>query len=270
LKDKRLETLEKVKAKKHLGQHFLKEVRIAERIVDLLSMHKGYKSVLEIGAGMGVLTQFLLKSDKYQTFIIEIDTESVNYLKSNFVLDSKHLIEGDFLRLDLKELFQESFAIIGNLPYNISSPIFFKVLENKDSIPEVVCMIQKEVADRIVAKHGSKTYGILSVLLQAFYDIKYAFTVSEGSFNPPPKVKSAVISLKRNEVTDLGCSENLFFQVVKAGFNQRRKMLRNPLKMFNLSSELLADDVFNKRAEQLSVADFIELTKRIEHDKMSK
>ena len=208
----------------------------------------------------------LLKSEKYKTYIVEIDRESVAYLKSNFTLAPEQLIEGDFLNYDLKTLFTEPFAIIGNLPYNISSPIFFKILENKDQIPEVVCMIQKEVADRIVAKHGSKTYGILSVLLQAFYDIKYAFTVSEGSFNPPPKVKSAVIALRRNEVQKLDCDEKLFFQVVKAGFNQRRKMLRNPLKMFNLSPELLVDEIFNKRAEQLSVEDFIMLTKRIESD----
>jgi 16S rRNA (adenine1518-N6/adenine1519-N6)-dimethyltransferase len=256
--------MEKVKAKKHLGQHFLKEIRIAERIVELLSLHKGYQNVLEIGAGMGVLTQFLLKSEQYKTSIIEIDKESVSYLKTHFSLDATQLIEGDFLALDLSTLFREPFAIIGNLPYNISSPIFFKILEHKDQIPEVVCMIQKEVADRIVAKHGSKTYGILSVFLQAFYDIKYAFTVSEGSFNPPPKVKSAVISLKRNDVQKLDCDEKLFFQVVKAGFNQRRKMLRNPLKMFNLPATLLEDEILNKRAEQLSVQDFIALTKRIE------
>lgn len=258
--------MDKVKAKKHLGQHFLKEIRIAERIVDLLSLHKGYTHVLEIGAGMGVLTQFLLQSEKYKTFIIEIDKESVAYLQSNFTLGSEQLIEGDFLNVHLNTLFQTPFAIIGNLPYNISSPIFFKILENRDLIPEVVCMIQKEVADRIVAKHGSKTYGILSVFLQAFYDIKYAFTVSEGAFNPPPKVKSGVITLKRNERQKLDCDEKLFFQVVKAGFNQRRKMLRNPLKMFNLSQELLDDEVFTKRAEQLSVEDFIALTKRIESD----
>jgi 16S rRNA (adenine1518-N6/adenine1519-N6)-dimethyltransferase len=258
--------MEKVKAKKHLGQHFLKEIYIAERIVGLLSLHKSYRNVLEIGAGMGVLTQFLLESTQYKTFIIEIDRESVAYLKTNFSLDNEQLIEGDFLNFDLNKLFSEPFAIIGNLPYNISSPIFFKILENRDRIPEVVCMIQKEVADRIVAKHGSKTYGILSVFLQAFYDIKYALTVSEGAFNPPPKVKSAVITLKRNERKQLDCNEKLFFQVVKAGFNQRRKMLRNPLKMFNLSKELLVMEVFSKRPEQLSVDDFIALTKLIEAD----
>ncbi len=258
--------METVKAKKHLGQHFLKENSIAEKIVNLLSLHKNYENVLEIGAGMGVLTQFLLKSPNYKTSVIEIDRESVAYLKANFSLDSEHLIEADFLNFDLNKLFSAPFAIIGNLPYNISSPIFFKVLENRDKIPEMVCMIQKEVADRIVAKHGNKTYGILSVFLQAFYDIKYAFTVNEGSFNPPPKVKSGVIVLKRNERVKLDCNEKLFFQVVKAGFNQRRKMLRNPLKMLNVSKELLAQEVFTKRAEQLSIDDFIALTRLIEAD----
>lgn len=258
--------MENVKAKKHLGQHFLKEPYIAEKIVNLLSLHRNYTNVLEIGAGMGVLTQFLLKSPNYKTSIIEIDKESVAYLKANFALGSEQLIEGDFLRYNLANLFSEPFAIIGNLPYNISSPIFFKILENRDNIPEVVCMIQKEVADRIVAKHGNKTYGILSVFLQAFYDVKYAFTVSEGSFNPPPKVKSGVIVLKRNERVKLDCNEKLFFQIVKAGFNQRRKMLRNPLKMLNVSKELLSQEVFTKRAEQLSIEDFIALTRLVEAD----
>lgn len=255
-----------VAPKKHLGQHFLKENSIAERIVNLLSLHKGYDKVLEIGAGMGVLTQFLLKSDKYETFIVEIDKESVSYLKANLLLDEKHLIEADFLNYNIEQIFDNQFAIIGNLPYNISSPIFFKVLEHRDKVMEVVCMIQKEVAERIASKHGNKTYGILSVFLQAFYEIKYAFTVNEGSFNPPPKVKSAVITLKRNDRENLGCDEKLFFKVVKAGFNQRRKTLRNALKILNLSAELAKNDVFNKRAEQLSVDDFIELTKNIEQD----
>jgi 16S rRNA (adenine1518-N6/adenine1519-N6)-dimethyltransferase len=262
--------MDTVKAKKHLGQHFLKENSIAEKIVNLLSLHRNYENVLEIGAGMGVLTQFLLKSPSYKTSVIEIDRESVAYLKTNLHLDSEHLIEGDFLNFDLSKLFDAPFAIIGNLPYNISSPIFFKVLENRDKIPEMVCMIQKEVADRIVAKHGNKTYGILSVFLQAFYDIKYAFTVNEGAFNPPPKVKSGVIVLKRNERIELDCNEKLFFQVVKAGFNQRRKMLRNPLKMLNVSKELLAQEVFTKRAEQLSIEDFIALTRLIEADFLKK
>jgi 16S rRNA (adenine1518-N6/adenine1519-N6)-dimethyltransferase len=262
--------MDTVKAKKHLGQHFLKENSIAEKIVNLLSLHRNYENVLEIGAGMGVLTQFLLKSPAYKTSVIEIDRESVAYLKTNLLLDSEHLIEGDFLNFDLSKLFDAPFAIIGNLPYNISSPIFFKVLENRDKIPEMVCMIQKEVADRIVAKHGNKTYGILSVFLQAFYDIKYAFTVNEGAFNPPPKVKSGVIVLKRNERIELDCNEKLFFQVVKAGFNQRRKMLRNPLKMLNVSKELLAQEVFTKRAEQLSIEDFIALTRLIEADFLKK
>jgi 16S rRNA (adenine1518-N6/adenine1519-N6)-dimethyltransferase len=259
-----LEKPKKVVPKKHLGQHFLKENSIAERIVNLLSLHKGYDKVLEIGAGMGVLTQFLLQSDKYETFVVEIDKESVSYLQKNLNLDEKHLISADFLNYDICQLFDNQFAIIGNLPYNISSPIFFKILENRNQVAEVVCMIQKEVADRIAAKHGNKTYGILSVLLQAFYDIKYAFTVYEGSFVPPPKVKSAVITLKRNQRENLGCDEKLFFQVVKAGFNQRRKTLRNALKVLDLPTELNTNELLDKRAEQLSVEDFISLTQQIE------
>jgi 16S rRNA (adenine1518-N6/adenine1519-N6)-dimethyltransferase len=258
------EKSKKVAPKKHLGQHFLKENSIAERIVNLLSLHKGYNKVLEIGAGMGVLTQFLLQSDKYETFVVEIDKESVQYLQSNLHLDEKHLIAADFLQYDIHQLFDNQFAIIGNLPYNISSPIFFKILENRNLVAEVVCMIQKEVADRISAKHGNKTYGILSVLLQAFYDIKYAFTVHEGSFIPPPKVKSAVITLQRNQRENLGCDEKLFFQVVKAGFNQRRKTLRNALKVLDLPTELNTHELLDKRAEQLSVEDFIYLTCQIE------
>lgn len=256
-----------VAPKKHLGQHFLKENSIAEKIVHLLSMHKGYQKVLEIGAGMGILTKFLLQSPHYETFVVEIDKESVAYLHQNLGLDANHLISADFLNYDITQLFDSSFAIIGNLPYNISSPIFFKVLEHRNQVMEVVCMIQKEVAARIASKHGNKTYGILSVLLQAFYDIKYAFTVHEGSFIPPPKVKSAVITLKRNDRQNLNCDEKLFFQVVKAGFNQRRKTLRNALKVLSLPSGFATNPYLDKRAEQLSVEDFITLTQQIEQSK---
>jgi 16S rRNA (adenine1518-N6/adenine1519-N6)-dimethyltransferase len=258
--------LEKVKPKKHLGQHFLRDLRAAERIVETLSLHGGYKKVLEIGPGMGVLTQYLVKKTEYETYVIEIDTESVIYLKEHYPeLDGK-IIEGDFLKAETLTGFQtlselESLAIIGNFPYNISSQIFFKVLEYKNQIMEVVCMLQKEVAQRIASKPGNKDYGILSVLLQAYYDIKYEFTVLPGAFNPPPKVDSGVISLRRNSVEKLDCDERKFVQVVKAGFNQRRKMLRNALKPIGLDFD---HPLLDKRAEQLGVAEFITLTKMFE------
>ncbi|PLK43147.1 16S rRNA (adenine(1518)-N(6)/adenine(1519)-N(6))-dimethyltransferase RsmA [Emticicia sp. TH156] len=254
--------MQKVKPKKHLGQHFLKDLNAAERIVNLLALHKGYTKVLEIGPGMGVLTQFLLKNTAYQTSVVEIDRESVEYLKTNYPELSDRIFSEDFLRMNLSELkgFErsETFGIIGNFPYNISSQIFFKVLEHKDTVAEVVCMLQKEVAKRIASPPGNKDYGILSVLLQAYYDIKYEFTVLPGAFNPPPKVDSGVISLKRNAVDKLDCDERKFFQVVKAGFNQRRKTLRNALKPIGLNFE---HELLNKRAEQLGVAEFILLTK---------
>lgn len=248
-----------VKPKKSLGQHFLTDQNIARKIVDSLADVRG--QVFEIGPGMGVLTKFL--KEKYpQLVVIEIDTESVLYLKEHLLLSDSQIIEGDFLRLD-SEIFQPNCSIIGNFPYNISSQIFFKVLDNKDKVSEVVCMIQKEVAERISAPPGSKTYGILSVLLQAFYDIKYLFTVHENVFNPPPKVKSAVIRLSRNNVQQLECNEELFFKLVKAAFNQRRKTLRNSVRSF-YSPDILQNDIFNKRPEQLSVAEFVELTKMAE------
>jgi 16S rRNA (adenine1518-N6/adenine1519-N6)-dimethyltransferase len=254
--------MQKVKPKKHLGQHFLKDLNAAERIVNLLSLHKNYTKVLEIGPGMGVLTQFLLKKTNYQTSVVEIDKESVEYLNKNFPDLSDRIFSEDFLKMNLSGLkgFDSAtpFAIIGNFPYNISSQIFFKVLEHKDIVAEVVCMLQKEVAKRIASPPGNKDYGILSVLLQAFYDIKYEFTVLPGAFNPPPKVDSGVISLRRNGVEKLECDEKKFFQVVKAGFNQRRKTLRNALKPIGLNFE---HDLLNKRAEQLGVAEFILLTK---------
>lgn len=218
--------------------------------------------MLEIGPGMGVLTQFLLKKTEYQTSVVEIDTESVEYLNKNYPELSDRIFSEDFLKMNLSNLkgFEstEPVGIIGNFPYNISSQIFFKVLEHKDTVVEVVCMLQKEVAKRIASPPGNKDYGILSVFLQAYYDIKYEFTVLPGAFIPPPKVDSGVISLKRNAVEKLDCDERKFFQVVKAGFNQRRKTLRNALKPIGLNFE---HELLNKRAEQLGVAEFIFLTK---------
>ncbi len=255
---------ELVKPKKKLGQHFLKDQNIAEKITSLLSLHMGYSKVLEIGAGMGVLTQFLVRNKAFETYVIDIDTESIEYLKKAELLDKQRIIEGDFLRFDLVKRFPEPLALIGNLPYNISSPIFFEILAKRNHIPEAVFMIQKEVAQRICSKHGSKEYGILSVLLQAFYDLDYCFTVAPHVFVPPPKVQSGVIRLRRNATQDLGCNEKLFFQVVKMGFNQRRKTLRNALRSMGIENAQSDHPFFDKRAEQLSVADFVELTKLIE------
>lgn len=254
-----------VKAKKHLGQHFLTDEGIAERIADSLSLN-GYKKVLEIGPGMGVLTKYLLKKDT-QTHVIEIDTESVDYLKANYLNLADRIIEKDFLKYDLNEVFgTEPFAIIGNFPYNISTQIVFKTLEMRDQIPEFSGMFQKEVAQRICSSEGSKIYGILSVLTQAFYDAEYLFTVPPSVFNPPPKVDSGVLLLTRKKDYHLPCDEALFFRVVKTSFQQRRKTLRNSLKTFNLTDELRADSLFNSRPEQLSVNQFIELTQRIAED----
>ncbi|APY08254.1 16S rRNA (adenine(1518)-N(6)/adenine(1519)-N(6))-dimethyltransferase [Winogradskyella sp. J14-2] len=254
-----------VKAKKHLGQHFLKDENIAKKIADTLTL-RGYKDVLEIGPGMGVLTKYLLKKET-KTHVIEIDTESVEYLKSNYLNLSDRIYEKDFLKYDLTEVFKEQpFAIIGNFPYNISSQIVFKTLEMRHQIPEFSGMFQKEVAQRICSKEGSKIYGILSVLTQAFYDAEYLFTVPPSVFNPPPKVDSGVLLLKRKENFTLPCDEALFFKVVKTGFQQRRKTLRNSLKTFNLSDNLKANTIFGQRPEQLSVLQFIELTLLIEND----
>lgn len=256
---------DQVRAKKHLGQHFLKDLSIAQRIADGLTGHGGYRKVLEIGPGMGVLTQFLLPKTEYETHVIEIDRESVTYLNSHFPPLRDRIVEGDFLQMNLTNLFAgESFAVIGNFPYNISSQILFKVLDMRDRVPEVVCMLQREVAQRIASGPGNKDYGILSVLLQAWYDIKYEFTVEPGVFSPPPKVHSGVISLKRNTVEHLGCDERKFVQVVKHGFNQRRKTLRNALKPLNPPEVVLAHPFMEKRAEQLSVAQFVELTQLME------
>jgi 16S rRNA (adenine1518-N6/adenine1519-N6)-dimethyltransferase len=257
--------MEKVKAKKHLGQHFLNDENIAQKIADTLTL-EGYQKVLEIGPGMGVLTKYLLDKP-ITTYVIEIDTESVTYLQNHYPkLDGK-IISKDFLKYNLTEVLgTEPFAIIGNFPYNISTQIVFKTLELRHQIPEFSGMFQKEVAERICEKKGSKTYGILSVLTQAFYDAEYLFTVSEHVFTPPPKVKSGVLRLKRKENYHLPCDEKLFFTVVKTAFNQRRKTLRNSLKTYQLSDNLKEDSIFDLRPEQLSVEQFIELTQKIAAD----
>ena len=252
-----------IRAKKHWGQHFLTDKNIASKIVDSLQA-TNTRQVLEIGPGMGVLTQFLLQKEAYETTVVEIDRESVEYLNNHFPELKDRIISKDFLKFDLSEYSKEPFAIIGNFPYNISSQIFFRVLQYRDQIPEVVGMIQKEVAERISTGPGSKVYGILSVFLQAFYDIEYLFTVHENVFNPPPKVKSAVIRLSRNQTKQLDCDEKLFFQLVKAGFNQRRKTLRNSVKSFIHDEELKKNEIFSKRPEQLSVNEFERLTRLIQ------
>ena len=254
-----------VKAKKHLGQHFLNDETIAEKIADTLTLNN-YKTVLEIGPGMGVLTKYLLKKP-ITTYVIEIDTESVTYLQANYLNLASRIIEKDFLKFDLNQVFKgEPFAIIGNFPYNISTQIVFKTLEMREQIPEFSGMFQKEVAQRICSKEGSKVYGILSVLTQAFYDAEYLFTVPPSVFNPPPKVDSGVLRLTRKENYTLPCNETLFFKIVKTAFQQRRKTIRNSLKTLNLSENLREDSIFDKRPEQLNVQQFIELTKLIEND----
>lgn len=254
-----------VRAKKHLGQHFLRDENIAKKIADTLSLDS-YSNVLEIGPGMGVLTKYLLQKP-FTTYVVEIDTESVAYLKAHYLNLSDRIIEQDFLKYDLTSVFNTTpFAIIGNFPYNISSQIIFKTLDMRDQIPEFSGMFQKEVAQRICAKEGSKTYGILSVLTQAFYDAEYLFTVPPTVFNPPPKVDSGVLRLQRKEQFKLPCDETLFFKVVKTAFQQRRKTLRNSLKTFNLSDNLKANVIFGQRPEQLSVPAFIELTTLIQND----
>lgn len=266
-----------VRPKKALGQHFLTDLSVAQKIAEAIEpeITEGALPTLEIGPGMGVLSQYLLEREDIDLRMIEIDRESVDYLLVHFPKAAGRVIEGDFLKMDLSYFFPSTFAVIGNFPYNISSQIFFRIIDHKDNIPQVVCMIQKEVAERIAEKPGSKTYGILSVLLQAWYDIEYLFTVGEGAFNPPPKVKSAVIRLRRNARTDLGCDEKLFKNIVKTSFNQRRKTLRNSLKpivMDKASKEnwsdaqtaaFLSDPVFDLRPERLGVEDFVALTLKL-------
>ena len=253
--------MELVKAKKHLGQHFLKDLNIAQKIADTLSL-KGYNKVIEIGAGMGVLTQFLLKKD-VDVHIVEIDKESVAYLETHYPELKGKIIADDFLKYNITDYIGEPFAIIGNFPYNISTQIVFKLLELREYVPEFSGMFQKEVAERICEHEGSKTYGILSVLVQAFYDASYLFTVSEGVFNPPPNVNSGVIRLVRKTNFHLDCDESLFFTVVKTAFNQRRKTLRNSLKQFLIDENLKQDSIFDKRPEQLPWQEFVRITKVI-------
>lgn len=255
--------MDKVRAKKHLGQHFLNDENIARKIADALTL-EGYNKVIEIGPGMGVLTKYMLEKP-IETWVIEIDTESVEYLQTHYLKLSNKILSEDFLKYDLTKVFgDEQYAIIGNFPYNISSQIVFKALENRDRIPEFAGMFQKEVAERICEPKGSKAYGILSVLTQAFYDTEYLFTVSENVFTPPPKVKSGVMRMKRKENYKLPCDEKLFFNVVKTAFNQRRKTLRNSLKGFNLSEEFKADEFLSLRPEQVTVEQFIDLTLKIQ------
>ena len=254
-----------VRAKKHLGQHFLKDESVAKNIADTLS-YKGYEKILEIGPGMGVLTKYLLEKP-IETNVIEIDTESVAYLEENYPKLHGHIISKDFLKYNLNEVFKnDQFAIIGNFPYNISTQIVFKTLEMRNQIPEFSGMFQKEVAERICEKKGSKVYGILSVLTQAFYEAEYLFTVDEHVFDPPPKVKSGVLRLTRKENYELPCDEKLFFSVVKQAFGQRRKTMRNSLKSMINSDNLKEDSIFDLRPEQLSYEQFIELTQKIAAD----
>ncbi|MCC8034846.1 MAG: 16S rRNA (adenine(1518)-N(6)/adenine(1519)-N(6))-dimethyltransferase RsmA [Rikenellaceae bacterium] len=258
-----------VRAKKHLGQHFLTDFNIARKIATSVGggTPDNPAAVLEVGSGTGVLTQYLLDREDIVTYGAEVDAESIVYLQSTFPdFARERLSHEDFLKMNIREKFAgyDSLTICGNFPYNISSQIFFKVLDNRDFIPEVVGMVQKEVAERIAEPPGSKLYGILSVLLQAWYDIEYLFTVNESVFNPPPKVKSAVIRLKRNEKGELGCNEALFLKVVKASFGQRRKMLRNALRSAFGNFNGQEHRLFNERAERLSVEDFVELTGWVE------
>lgn len=244
-----------VRAKKSLGQHFLRDQNIARKITE--SLLPVTDEVLEIGPGMGVLTRILLASPSFSVRAIDIDRESIEYLHTELPEHKDRILYGDFLKMDITELYQKPFSVIGNLPYNISSQIFFRIIENRELVSQVVCMIQKEVAERISAPHGNKTYGILSVFLQTFYNIEYLFTVGEKVFDPPPKVKSAVIRLTRNDRKELGCDKKLFFQVVKTGFNQRRKTLRNSIR--GLLPPGFESDYLSLRPEQLSVTDFLQL-----------
>lgn len=252
-----------VRAKKHLGQHFLTDKNIAAKIVESLRPAGQYRQVLEVGPGMGILSDFLLQKPDLDVFLIDIDTESYEFLQKKYPQLGRKLINADFLGLDFGAYFTGPMAVIGNFPYNISSQILFKVLDNRQQVVEVVGMFQKEVAERCTAKPGSKEYGILSVFLQAYYQVEYLFTVKAGVFNPPPKVLSAVIRLTRNKTVKLACDEMLFWQVVKAGFNQRRKTLRNALSSFINKEKMAHEKMLDLRAERLSVADFVSLTATI-------
>jgi 16S rRNA (adenine1518-N6/adenine1519-N6)-dimethyltransferase len=255
--------MEKVKPKKHLGQHFLTDLSIAEKIAKAVKGHEGVNKLLEIGPGMGVLTDFLLE-ENWELYLVDIDKESIAYLHQKYPDLGEKIIEADYLKRDFSTVMGGPYIVAGNFPYNISSQIFFKILEERNSVKEVVCMLQKEVAERIASPKGNKSYGILSVLLQAFYDIEYLFTVPPDVFNPPPKVNSGVIRLARNNVPELACDEVLFFKVVKQAFSTRRKTLRNCMKGMGLKDSLHEDPMLNLRAEQLDVQDFILLTNKIQ------
>ncbi|HLQ98879.1 MAG TPA: 16S rRNA (adenine(1518)-N(6)/adenine(1519)-N(6))-dimethyltransferase RsmA [Sphingobacterium sp.] len=256
-----------VRAKKHLGQHFLHDKKAAQRIVSALDPQLGFDTVLEVGPGMGILSDFLFKNDAYQSYLIDIDEESINFLHEQYPEHQERIFYGDFLKFDFRKHSLNACAVIGNFPYNISSQILFKVLEEKDKVLQMVGMFQKEVAERCIASPGGKDYGILSVFVQAYYEVKYLFTVKAGAFNPPPKVLSGVIELRRNEIKHLDCDEKLFKKVVKAAFNQRRKTLRNALASV-ISKDRMSDHSFyDKRAERLSVGDFVELTQIIDRAK---
>ena len=262
--------MKQVRPKKNLGQHFLTDLNIAKRIADTVDEPYAELPVLEVGPGMGVMTQYLVEKPR-PLKVVEIDKESVAYLKATLFKEQEApIIEGDFLRMDLREVFDgQQFVLTGNYPYDISSQIFFKMLDNKDLIPCCTGMIQHEVALRIASQPGNKQYGILSVLIQAWYHVEYLFQVEPGVFNPPPKVQSAVIRLTRNEVTDLGCDEQLFRRVVKTVFNQRRKMLRVSLKQILSDAQLLTlnsnfSDLLTRRPEQLSIPEFVDLTNKVE------
>lgn len=262
--------MDSIKPKKFLGQHFLTDLSVAQRIANTVDACPDIP-VLEVGPGMGVLTQYIIP--KQRPFkVVEIDFDSVPYLHEHFPALGDNIIEGDFLKMDLQKVFDgKPFVLTGNYPYNISSQIFFKMVENRDLIPCCTGMIQKEVAERMAASPGGKTYGVLSVLIQAWYDVEYLFTVHEDVFNPPPKVKSAVIRLTRNNKQDLGCDEQLFRRIVKTVFTMRRKMMRNGMKqILGKDSPMLADPIFTRRPEQLSVQDYIDLTNRVEAELKSK
>jgi len=253
-----------VSAKKHLGQHFLKDEAVAKKIVDLLQPSGRYTQVLEIGPGMGVLTQFLFQRKDFQTKLIELDKESIHFLMEKFPDKAKNIAEGDFLKMDLPKTFNNPFAIIGNFPYNISTQILFAVLENRNLVPEVVGMFQKEVGERIASPPGNRDYGIPSVLMQAWYDVKIELTLNENDFSPPPKVKSCVLRFERKDNFSLGCDEKKFFNVVKTAFNQRRKMLSNAISSLLPKEKINTLPYMNLRAEQLSWQQFVELTNKIE------
>jgi 16S rRNA (adenine1518-N6/adenine1519-N6)-dimethyltransferase len=250
-----------VRPKKYLGQHFLTDPEIARRIAGSFSPYPSH--LLEIGPGKGILTQAILEHSPENFSMVEIDQEAITHLKKTFPQLQEQIIEGDFLKLDLHNVFDHEFAVIGNFPYNISSQILFKVLDSRTFIPELIGMFQKEVADRIAASHGNKTYGILSVLIQAFYKVERLFTLNEGAFFPPPRVKSTVIKLTRKEVDPAGSLDTLLFRVVKTAFNQRRKTLRNALRIMQVEQKI-PPHMLTKRAEELTIEDFIELTKEIE------